>query len=154
MDATLDGRDRNALFQRLKPFCVKISQLAIKDSEVPAAARELVQLTDRVLAILEEQVKRGPDILDEKLAEYVFFPLYHIFRQMDRYPASLVENSIKCLRLLILHGWRAKMPAKLVQQILSLLVFVIDGTPGSQDKRELSEETSKMRSLCWAMQSP
>ncbi|EQL01280.1 HEAT repeat protein [Ophiocordyceps sinensis CO18] len=140
MDATSWARDRTALFHKLKPCCVKISQQASRDPEAPAAARELVELTSRVLDILEAQVQSNPNALDEKLAEYVFFPLYHIFRQMDRYPELLVENCIKSLRLLITYGWKSKISAKLVQQIFSLLVFIIDGVPGARNKRKAPEE--------------
>lgn len=120
---------------------MKISQLAIRDSEVPTAAHALVELTSQVLAILETHIEADPDALDAKLAEYVFFPLYHIFRQMDRYPVPLIENCIKSLRLLIVHGWKSNVSAKLVQQIFSLLVFIIDGVPWSKNERHISEET-------------
>lgn len=140
MDAT-PAPDRNALFQKLKPCCVKISQLAIREPEGPTAARELLEPTNQVLAILNEQIQHDPTALDDKIAEYVFFPLYHVFRQMDWYPMLLVENCVKCLYILITHGWKSKISAKLVQQILSLLIFIIDGVPGSEQKREVPEET-------------
>ncbi|POR37877.1 TEL2-interacting protein 1 [Tolypocladium paradoxum] len=142
MDTTPSTQERNALFQKLKPCCIKISQLAIRETETPDAPRELQELTGQVLGILNEQIERNPAALDDKLAEYVFFPLYHIFRQMDRYPMLLVENCVKCLHILITHGWKSKLSAKLVQQILSLLIFIIDGVPGSQNKREVPEETA------------
>ncbi|KND92337.1 TEL2-interacting protein 1 [Tolypocladium ophioglossoides CBS 100239] len=142
MDTTPNTQERNALFQKLKPCCIKISQLAIRETERPASPRELLELTSQVLGILNEQIEHNPAALDEKLAEYVFFPLYHIFRRMDRYPMLLVENCVKCLHVLITHGWKSKLSAKLVQQILSLLIFIIDGVPGSQTKREVPEETA------------
>ncbi|PFH60914.1 hypothetical protein XA68_10112 [Ophiocordyceps unilateralis] len=134
-------RDRNALFHLLKPCCVQLSQLAIRDALEPEATRQLLNLTSQLQAILEEQVKQNPEALDEKLAEYVFFPLHHVFRQMDRFPFAMVENCVKCLRILIAYGWKSKLSAQLVQQILSLLTFIIDGTPVSRNKREPPEET-------------
>ncbi|PNY29508.1 TEL2-interacting protein 1 [Tolypocladium capitatum] len=142
MDTTPSTQERNALFQKLKPCCINISQLAIRETETPDAPRKMLELTNQVLGILEQQIEHNPVALDEKLAEYVFFPLYHIFRQMDRYPMLLVENCVKCLHILIAHGWKSKLSAKLVQQILSLLIFIIDGVPGSQTKREVPEETA------------
>ncbi|GAO14158.1 hypothetical protein UVI_02037590 [Ustilaginoidea virens] len=60
---------------------------------------------------------------------------------MDRYPALLTENCIKCLELLIHHGWKSKISANLVQQIFSLLVFILDGVPGAQkERRDVPEE--------------
>ncbi|KAF4976407.1 hypothetical protein FZEAL_6918 [Fusarium zealandicum] len=141
MESTVRSQERNEFFQRLKPCCVKISQFAIRESEGPASARELTDLTGRVLDILTGQIQQNPAVLDEKLSEYVFFPLYHIFRQMDRYPMPLIENSIKALTTLIIHGWKSKISPELVQQILSLLTFIIDGSPGSSQKRPVAEET-------------
>ncbi|KAJ4264922.1 hypothetical protein NW762_005165 [Fusarium torreyae] len=141
MESTPSSQERNEFFQKLKPCCVKISQLTIRETEAPASSRELSELTSRLLDILNEQIRRNPLALDEKLSEYVFFPLYHIFRQMDRYPMLLIENCIKTLTILITHGWKAKISAELVQQILSLLTFIIDGTPGSTQKRPVAEET-------------
>ncbi|KAH7326379.1 armadillo-type protein [Stachybotrys elegans] len=133
--------ERNALFLRLKPCCVGISQLAIKEAASPKAAQELIHLTGQLLQILEVQVERDPSVLDEKLAEYVFFPLYYIFRQIDQYPARLVETCVKTLTILIQHGWGSKLTAKLVQQILNLLVYILNGVPGSDRKDKLAEET-------------
>lgn len=129
---------------QLKPCCVKISQLAIRQEEdAPTGAQELIQLTNELLATLNEQVQQNPTVLDDKLAEYVFFPLYHIFRQMGQYPMPLIETCVKCLTLLIIHGWKAKLSPKLVQQILNLLTFIIDGVPSSDstEKRDVPEET-------------
>lgn len=80
-------------------------------------------------------------MLDDKIAEYVFFPLYNIFRQLDRYPMPLVETCVKCLTILVSHGWRSQVSSKLVQQILSLVTFIIDGVPDARQKREVPEET-------------
>ncbi|KAF4472309.1 hypothetical protein FALBO_781 [Fusarium albosuccineum] len=142
MESTPSSHERNEFFQRLKPCCVKISQLAIREAEDPASARELSNLTGRVLDILAEQIQRNPVVLDDKLSEYVFFPLYHIFRQMGRYPMPLVENCIKALTILITHGWKSRISPELVKQILSLLTFIIDGTPGATQKHTVAEETS------------
>jgi hypothetical protein len=93
------------------------------------------------LEILETQTQRDPTVLDEKIAEYVFFPLFYIFRQVDQYPMLLIENCVKCLNILIVHGWKSKISPQLVQQILSLLTFILDGDPGSESKRDIPEET-------------
>lgn len=48
---------------------------------------------------------------------------------------------MKCLALLVTYGWGSKLSPELAQQILSLLVFIIDGVPGSDQKRKAPEET-------------
>jgi TELO2-interacting protein 1 len=91
--------------------------------------------------MLDNQVQRAPLALDDKIASYIFFPLAYIFRQIDAFPVLLVEKCVKCLNTLIVHGWQAKISSELVQQILTLLTFIIDGVPGSGKKREIPEET-------------
>ncbi|KAH6890517.1 armadillo-type protein [Thelonectria olida] len=141
MESNPNTQARNDFFQKLKPWCVKLSQLAIRE-EGPAASRQISDVMDHILTILNEQIQRNPVGLDGKLAEYVFFPLYHVFRQLDLYPLSLVEKCVKCLTILIIHGWGPKISAQLVQQILTLLIFIIDGNPGTSEKRTVDEETA------------
>ncbi|OAA58759.1 HEAT repeat protein [Cordyceps fumosorosea ARSEF 2679] len=136
MEAVAESEARKALFQRLKPCCVEISRLTIRDEDGPFPARELQALTTTLLDILHAS---SADLHD-KLAEYVFFPLSHIFRQMAKYPATVIENCITCLRILITYGWRTRISAALVQQIFTLLIFIIDGAPGSQGNMEKPEE--------------
>ncbi|KAI6778840.1 TEL2-interacting protein-like protein [Emericellopsis cladophorae] len=132
---------RNEVFQKLKPSCVKVSQLAIRDAASPGSQRELLALTTQILAILTEQVNKNPSSLDEKLAEYVFFPLYHVFRQLDVFSMLLIEKCVRCLRILIEHGWKSKLPGEMVQQILTLVTFIIEGNPGSKkERKEVPEE--------------
>ncbi|KAG5946372.1 hypothetical protein E4U60_004210 [Claviceps pazoutovae] len=136
MESRQVSSERNDLFQKLKPCCVKVSQLAIREAQSPNAPRELQDLTSQLVDILNQQAQRNPLALDEKLAEYVFFPLSHVFRQLGQYPALVAENCIKCLRVLIQHGWKSKISAQMVQQIFSLLVFVIDGVPGTDSDKK------------------
>ncbi|KAL7934467.1 armadillo-type protein [Trichoderma chlorosporum] len=140
METTPAAKERNDLFQKLKPCCVKVSQLAIREYGDPKSHREVLELVKQILAILNEQISKSPLALDEKLAEYVFFPLHHIFRQLELYPMNVVEDCVKCLNILIVHGWKTRMSAQLVQQIFSFLIFIIDGVPGFP-KRDIPEET-------------
>lgn len=137
-----EGRDRNALFLKLQPCCVQVTQLADRNPLDPAETRKLLELTTRIQSILQEQVDQDPEALDQNLAECIFFPLPHVFRQMDRFSFPLIENCVQILHTLIIYGWKSKISAQLLQQILSFLTFVIDGKPDSRHKREVPEETS------------
>ncbi|KAI6757166.1 hypothetical protein HG531_002991 [Fusarium graminearum] len=141
MESTVSSQERNEFFQRLKPCCVKISQLAIRQADAPASFRELSEQTRLLHETLDDQIRRNPLMLDDKFSEYVFFPIHHVFRQMDQYPMPLIENCIKTLTILITHGWKEKISAELVRQLLSLLTFIIDGTPASGPARPVAEET-------------
>jgi hypothetical protein len=69
-------------------------------------------------------------VFDEKLADYVFFPLSQILRRKQKYTDNLSELTIKCLRILLEYGWRMRISLDLGKQLLILLTFVVGGVPG------------------------
>lgn len=60
---------------------------------------------------------------------------------MSLFPMLLVENGVKILNVLVVHGWESKISPQLVQQIFGLLNFIVGQVPGEQAKREVPEET-------------
>lgn len=52
----------------------------------------------------------------------------------------MIESCLESLTIIIVHGWKTKISAKLVQQIFSLLTFIIEGVPGAA-KKARPEET-------------
>jgi TELO2-interacting protein 1 len=107
-----------------------------------AKTRKLIELTQELSDILGNQVQRDVAALDEKLADYIFFPLSHLFRNQQSQPMRLLELAIKSLTILIIHGWKSKISPELVQQLLILLTFIIGGVPGQDDPRDVPEETA------------
>ncbi|KAK6210132.1 heat repeat protein [Colletotrichum tabaci] len=130
---------RNDFFQQLKPCCVSISQLAIRQQG--EASKRLTGLTEELLSILNDQVNRDATVFDEKLADYVFFPLSHVFRSHNQYPKPLIEVAIKCLTIVIVHGWKSNISPQILQQLLILLTFIVGGVPGGEEAHDLPEET-------------
>jgi TELO2-interacting protein 1 len=128
-------------FSKLKPCCVSISRLAIRLPEGPVPAGELIQLTQELFDILSRQINQDGSVMDEKLADYIFFPLSHIFRNKERYPARLIELAMKCLAILVEDGWKAKISTQLTQQLVILLTFIIGGIPGQEQQNNPPEET-------------
>ena len=80
--------------------------------------------------ILQEKCQRSDGVFDEKLADYVFFPLSQILRRKQKYTDSLSELTIKCLKILLEYGWRMRISLDLAKQLLILLTFVVGGVPG------------------------
>ncbi len=82
--------------------------------------------------------------LDEKLADYVFFPLSHILKQSQTVPVRALELTLQCLRTLLENGWKGKLATNLGQQLQILFCFLASGkSPSSEKKAEtgkLSEE--------------
>ncbi|KAI1213088.1 ARM repeat-containing protein [Annulohypoxylon truncatum] len=141
MTSSNHSASRNEFFKELKPRCVAIINLAVRASDKKASAKELSNLVEDLYAVLNRQVDADASVLDEKLAEYVFFPLSNILRNQQQYPVRLTELTIKCLRVLIQYGWKAKISHDLSQQLLIFLTFIIGGVPGQKRKDPIPEET-------------
>ncbi|KAI5928753.1 HEAT repeat protein [Camillea tinctor] len=132
---------RNDFFRQLKPRCVSINDLAVRASDKKAIAKDLINVTEDLFTLLEGQVAQDASVLDEKLADYIFFPLSNILRNQHQYPIRLTEVTIKCLTILTQYGWKSKIPKDLAQQLLILLTFIIGGVPGQERKEAIPEET-------------
>lgn len=115
--------------------------MAIRPPEGTSSFKRLSELTDELFKILSLQVNRDASVLDEKLADYVFFPLSHVFRNQTQYPKRLIELAIKCLTIIIIHGWKSNISPQILQQLLILLTFIVGGVPGQEEARDLPEET-------------
>ncbi|KAL2201224.1 armadillo-type protein [Corynascus similis CBS 632.67] len=131
---------RTEFFQQLKKVCVPLSQLALSRKDKVVDSKEVLRLLDSLINLWTAQANEDASILDDKLADYVFFPLSHVLKGRDRYSMRVIEAVIRLLRLLVQHGWKAKASPQLFQQLLIFLTFVIGGVPG-QPKKEVPEET-------------
>ncbi len=78
--------------------------------------------------------------LDEKIAEYVFFPLSHVLRESEKLPVRASELSLLCLEILLRRGWRSHVNPALSLQLLILLAFMAGGRLKSQRRVEITEE--------------
>ncbi|KAF5871465.1 putative heat repeat protein [Botrytis fragariae] len=118
-------KTRNEIFQELKPYCVDLSQLALKNA---GDSKSLISSTENLLGALRRTCDN--EAFDEKLADYVFFPLSQILRSKQKYTDKLSELTLKCLRLLLEQGWRNHIAIDLAKQLLILLTLMIGGVPG------------------------
>ncbi|KAK3692353.1 armadillo-type protein [Podospora appendiculata] len=141
MAPTQPSNPRAAFLQKLKPVCVPLSQLAIRSTDKAASAKEVLGLLDTLVEIWTAQASSDASILDDKLADYVFFPITYLLRSQDQYPVRVIEATIRLLGPLVQYGWKANMPQKLAQQLLVFLSFTIGGIPDQPKKREVPEET-------------
>ncbi len=85
-------------------------------------------------------VSRQEYALDEKLADYAFFPLSHIFRETRDLPSRVLELALQCLKILLESAWRHKLSANLGIQLLILLGFLAGRSPAQAKSTEVSEE--------------
>jgi TELO2-interacting protein 1 len=104
-------------------------------------------LLNQLNGVLEDQIQYDAAVLDDKIADYVFFPLSHLLRQHDTHPIRVIETVIKSLRLLIQHGWKSRISKELSQQLLILLTFMVGGVPGGQQGQTVKPEETLVEGL-------
>ncbi|KAL9106017.1 MAG: hypothetical protein Q9187_008621, partial [Circinaria calcarea] len=140
---------RSVAFNKLKPVCVEISQLALHYQAHKASGKQLIQPLQSLLNTLED-ISSIPSVLDQKLAEYVFFPLSHLFRQSTSLPFHATELCLKCLHILISAGWCGRGGRELCKQILVLLTFLTGGSAVGKENQEVHEDISTAALECLA----
>ena len=82
------------------------------------------------LTDLSDALQRAPN-LDSKLANYVFFPLSHVFSRATTLPSRTLAAAIKCLQVMLEKGWRVGEEIDLFMQLLILLSTLL--TRGTRD---------------------
>jgi len=90
------------------------------------------------------------ETLDEKLADYVFFPLSHILRQLEKLPVSAVELLLHCVEVLLSTAWKSQIAPNLGMQLLILLSFLLDSPSKSSNKATPTEELHVVAFSCIA----
>ena len=85
-------------------------------------------------------IKLEAGIFDINVAEYVFFPLSHLFRQAVSLPSKVLELALRCLEVLLPNTWCLDVDSEIYHQLLMLLTFLIDGNQSSSRAYGPSEE--------------
>lgn len=100
-----------------------------------ASAADVTRVLEPVHQALEELAAKSA--LDEKLAEYAFFPLSHIFNETQRLPARCLELAVQSLRILVAHGWRQRLSPAMGKQLIILLTLIVGGSPSKAEEKRL-----------------
>ncbi|KAF7162649.1 hypothetical protein CNMCM5623_007874 [Aspergillus felis] len=118
---------RQESFKKLRAPCVELSSVGLGFRGRQNTPNDVFQALSPVYNVLAQLADK--DALDEKLAEYAFFPLSHIFNETQRLPARTLELAVNCLRILIAKGWRRRLSPQLGKQLIILLTLVVGGAP-------------------------
>ncbi len=89
------------------------------------------------------------NLLDEKLAEYAFFPLTHIFNQSQRLSSRGLELAVRCVQILVVKGWRDRLVPEMAKQLLIMMGLLVSRTP-KQQVEPASEELKVASFECMA----
>jgi hypothetical protein len=126
--------------QQLKRVCVPLTELALRPKGKDVDTKEVLRLLEELIGLWTIQANKDPSILDDRLADYVFFPLSQLLRNRERYAMRVTEAIIRLFRGLIQYGWKAKISPQLFQQLLIFLSLMVGGVPGKQ-QQDTPEET-------------
>ncbi|KAJ5988638.1 Armadillo-like helical [Penicillium waksmanii] len=154
---------RQEAFKQLRPPCVELSSIGLSFRGNQASAQDVIRALQPLHDVLDVLAEKNA--LDEKLAEYAFFPLTHIFNQTQRLPARCLEIAVHSLQILVDSGYRKQLSPALGKQLIILLTLVVAGSPnkveGKQDlpKAQASEELAIagfdcMRSIFNVLEGP
>jgi TELO2-interacting protein 1 len=86
------------------------------------------------------------DALDEKLAEYAFFPLTHIFNETKRLSSPCLQLAVEAVTILAAKGWRQQLPTELGKQMLILMTLIA----GADAKQKLEPPSEELKAACFA----
>ncbi|KAJ5815672.1 Armadillo-like helical [Penicillium riverlandense] len=138
----MDNTQRQETFGKLREPCVELSSIGLKFRGNQATAVEVFQAVEPVHKVLKQLAAKNA--LDEKLAEYAFFPLTHIFNDTNRLSARCLESAVNCLQILVANGWQQRLSPALGKQLIILLTLIIGGSPNQGDGKEpLKPEASE-----------
>lgn len=138
---------RNQVFQTLKPHCVKLSQAALGLAGKAGNSKDVVDSLARLLTTLKD-ITTSSGSLDEKLADYVFFPLSHVLRESQNLPVRALELSLHSLSILLRTGWRSRIAPNLGGQLLILLTFLANASSAGKKIPNTSEELQSVAFIC------
>ncbi|CAD0099109.1 unnamed protein product [Aureobasidium mustum] len=113
---------------QLKPICIALSQSTLAFVGNHRNVDNIIQNLEKLSKTLEEITTR-PDTFDNKLADYVFFPISQVLKASRDLPVQAMEACLRCLVILISKGWTAKIDSNLSGQLLIFLTLTCD-TPG------------------------
>lgn len=126
-----------------------LSETALKCRSDLAFSKELVESLRQLLAELNNIVASKPkSVFDAKLAEYVFFPLSHVFRERPKLPTSAVELAVRCLDILLQTGWSKGLSPDLGLQLMIMLTFLAAVPSDSTRKLDTAEELRTSSMTC------
>lgn len=101
--------------------------------------KDVSQAVDAVLNVLRQL--GDADALDEKLAEYAFFPFTHIFNESQRLSSRCLESALKSLAILVSRGWRQHLAPEMGKQLLILMTLVA----GADAKKQLEPPSEDLK---------
>ena len=139
---------KNELFQKLKPPCVALGQAALALHGSKGNIKLATDHLTTIRHILSSAQSASTDVLDARLAEYVFFPIAQLLKASQRLSIRCLELSVQCIAILIDQGWRQDMPPKLAAQVAILCSLLGEREPKGLSFSESTDELQASSFWC------
>lgn len=125
---------RQEAFKQLRPPCVELSSVGLRFRGNQASAQDVLRAVEPLHDALQQVASKNA--LDEKLAEYAFFPLTHIFNQTQQLPTRCLEVAVYSLDILVRSGYKHQLSPALGKQLIILLTLVVAGSPSNNEGKQ------------------
>ena len=122
---------------QLRPPCIELSSITLSFRGQQASIKTVLQALEAFHLVIVDLGQL--DALDEKLAEYAFFPLSNVFNESQRLSSRCLELAVQCLHVLVARGWRQKLQPEMGKQLLILMSLLAGGSP-KRPKENLPSE--------------
>jgi hypothetical protein len=145
--STVKLESRQHVFQKLKPICVGLTQTTLA---LNGPKGKIAELTSR-LELLDDIVSSFPSVdspLDDKLADYIFFPLSQVLKLSQRVSVRCLELTLSVLAVLIEQGWRQRLQPQLATQILILCTLLASDKPSELASSDTTVELRTFALRC------
>jgi hypothetical protein len=119
---------RQQTFRKLKPICVDLTQTTLALNGPKGSIAELTAGLEQLDSIVSSFLPHN-DTLDDKLADYIFFPLSQILKLSQKVSIRCLELTLSILAVLIAQGWRQWIQPQLANQILILCTLLASDKP-------------------------
>ena len=119
---------RQQIFQKLKPICVGLTQTTLALNGPRGSIAELTAKLEQLHDIIFS-FSPGDETLDDKLADYIFFPISQVLKLSQKVSIRCLELTLSILAILIAQGWRQRIQPQLATQILILCTLLASDKP-------------------------
>jgi hypothetical protein len=139
---------RQQIFQKLKPICVGLTQTTLALNGPRGSIAELTARLEQLHNIVSS-FSPSDDTLDDKLADYIFFPVSQVLKLSQKVSLRSLELTLSILAVLIAQGWRQRIQPQLANQILILCTLLASDKPSGLASAETTVElrTSALQCL-------
>ena len=139
---------RQQVFQKLKPICVGLTQTTLALNGPRGSIAELTAKLEQLHDIISS-FPPSDDTLDDKLADYIFFPISQVLKLSQKISIRCLELTLSVLAVLIEQGWRQRLQPQLATQILILCTLLAGEKPSGLASSDTTVElrTSALRCL-------